>query len=369
MTDPRIYQIALTMINGIGDILARHLLETVGEAEAVFQESTAALVRIPGISHSLASEIKRPEVLRRAEQELAFIEKNQIRLYFISAPSYPFRLKECADAPILFYFKGNADLNAPRILSIVGTRQATEYGKSLTESFLKDLAACFPDTLILSGLAYGIDICAHRNALRYQLPTAAVLAHGLDRIYPPLHRSTAVEMLREGGLITDYPTGTIPNKPNFIKRNRIVAGLADATLVVESAEKGGSLITADIAFSYGRDVFAFPGRVNDAHSKGCLSLIRQNKAALITSADDLIAALRWDVTFTKTSLPQQAQILFPDNPLHEKLALLLRQHGEMHINQLAVELELPIHQMSSLLFELEMEGRVRILPGDRYQWI
>lgn len=369
MTDPRIYQIALTMINGIGDVLARHLLETTGEAEAVFKESTAALSRIPGISHSLASEIKRPEVLTRAEQELAFIEKNHIRLYFISDTSYPFRLKECSDAPLLFYFKGNADLNAPRILSIVGTRQATEYGKSLTESLIKDLASYFPDTLILSGLAYGIDICAHKNALRYQLPTVAVLAHGLDRIYPFLHRSTAVEMLREGGLVTDFPTGTIPNKPNFIRRNRIVAGLADATLVVESAEKGGSLITADIAFSYGRDVFAFPGRVNDVHSKGCLSLIRQNKAGLITSADDLITALRWDVTFAQAALPKQSQILFPDNPLQEKLTLLLRQHGEMHINQLAIELGLPVHQMSSLLFELEMDGRVRILPGDRYQWI
>lgn len=369
MTDPRIYQIGLTMINGIGDVLARHLLETVGNAETIFKESSAALQKIPGISASLASEIQRPQVLLRAEQELTFIEKNRISLYFFSNPDYPARLKECSDAPILFYFKGNVDLNAARILSIVGTRKATEYGKGLTESFIKDLAAYFPDTLIVSGLAYGVDICAHRNALKYHLPTVAVLAHGLDRIYPPLHRPTAVEMVQHGGLLTDFPTGTIPNKPNFIKRNRIVAGLSDATLVVESAEKGGSLITADIAFSYGRDVFAFPGRVRDANSKGCHLLIRQNKAGLVTSADDLITALCWDVNTPAISLPRQAQILFPDHPQNEKLMALLREHGEMYVNQLALELDLPVYQVSSLLFELEMAGLIRGLPGDRYQWV
>lgn len=369
MTDSRIYQIGLTMINGIGDVLARHLLETVGNAEMIFTERSAALQKIPGISGSLAAEIKRPEVLLRAEQELAFAEKNRVRLYFFSEADYPARLKECPDAPILFYLKGNADLNAPRILSIVGTRKATDYGKGLTESFIKELAASFPDTLIVSGLAYGIDICAHRNALKFDLPTVAVLAHGLDRIYPPLHRPTAVEMVQQGGLLTDFPTGTIPNKPNFIKRNRIVAGLSDATLVVESAEKGGSLITADIAFSYGRDVFAFPGRVRDLNSKGCHWLIRQNKAALITSADDLIAALCWDVNAPALSLPQQAEILFPDHPQNEKLMALLREHGEIHINQLAVEMDLPVHQVLSLLFELEMDGQIRGLPGDRYKLV
>lgn len=369
MTDLRIYQIGLTMINGIGDVLARHLLDTVGDTETVFRERPAALQKIPGITGSLAAEIKRPEVLLRAEQELAFIEKNRIRVYFFSEPDYPARLKECPDAPLLFYFKGNADLNAPRILSIVGTRKATDYGKGLTESFLKELAAYFPDTLIVSGLAYGIDICAHRHALKCHLPTVAVLAHGLDRIYPPLHRPTAVEMVQQGGLLTDFPQGTIPNKSNFIKRNRIVAGLSDATLVIESAEKGGSLITADIAFSYGRDVFAFPGRVYDPHSKGCHLLIRQNKAALITSADDLIRALCWDVNAPDIRLPQQTQILFPEHPQHEQLTRLLRENGEMHINQLACELNLPVHQVSSLLFELEMEGRVRVFPGDRYRLI
>lgn len=369
MTDPRIYQIGLTMINGIGDVLARHLLDTVGDAETIFRESPSALQKIPGISVSLAAEIKRPQVLLRAEQELVFTEKNRIRFYFFSDPDYPARLKECSDAPILFYFKGNADLNAPRILSIVGTRKATDYGKSLTESFIKELANCFPDTLIVSGLAYGVDICAHRCALKYHLPTVAVLAHGLDRIYPPLHRPTAVEMVQQGGLLTDFPTGTIPNKPNFIKRNRIVAGLSDATLVVESAEKGGSLITADIAFSYGRDVFAFPGRVHDLHSKGCHLLIRQNKAALITSADDLITALCWDVNLPNIPLPQQTQILFPGHPQNEKLTAVLRENGEMHINQLAFKLGLPVHQVSSLLFQLEMDRVIRAFPGDRYKLI
>lgn len=369
MTDSRIYQIGLTMINGIGDVLARHLLDTVGDAEAIFNETPAALQKIPGISYTLAAEIKRPEVLLRAEKELAFVDKNHIRSYYFADPDYPARLKECPDAPILFYFKGNANLNASHILSIVGTRKATDYGKSVTERFIKELAAYLPDTLIISGLAYGIDVCAHRNALHYHLPTVAVLAHGLDRIYPPLHRPTAVEMLREGGLLTDFPTGTIPNKSNFIRRNRIVAGLADATLVIESAEKGGSLVTADIAFSYGRDVFAFPGRIYDANSKGCHLLIRQNKAALVTSADDLISALCWDVNISQAPVPRQTQIRFPHHPQHQRLIALLQENGEMHINQLAVELNLPVHQVSSLLFELEMDGLIRGLRGDRYQFI
>lgn len=211
--------------------------------------------------------------------------------------------------PYTFYYKGTADLDAVRIISIVGTRHATEYGRAVTEELVQTLSLSFPDLLIVSGLAYGIDVCAHRSALRTGLPTVGVLAHGLDRIYPPAHRSTAVEMLqRGGGLLSDFPSGTEPDKPNFVKRNRIVAGLADATIVIESAEKGGSLITADIAFSYGRDVYAFPGRVSDLHSKGCNALIRQNKAGLITSATDLISALCWDVEKKAAPVPVQAEL-------------------------------------------------------------
>ncbi|MEG1545542.1 MAG: DNA-processing protein DprA, partial [Tannerellaceae bacterium] len=293
MESQLIYQIGLTKINGVGDITARQLLLSLGDAEAVFTEKNRLLEKIPNIGTKTITAIKDPQVLVEAEKELAFIEKNHIRTYFLADDNYPKRLRECADAPILFYFKGQTDLNAQRIVSIVGTRSITDYGRSLTETLLKDLAASFPDMLIVSGLAYGVDICAHRNALKQGLPTVGVLAHGLDRIYPPSHRGTAVEMLQQGGLLTEFTSGTMPDRPNFVMRNRIVAGLADATIVVESAEKGGSLITADIAFSYARDVFTFPGRTTDVHSRGCNALIQQNKAALITSAADLMRALRW----------------------------------------------------------------------------
>ena len=370
MTDKRIYQIGLTMINGVGDILARQLLQSQGDAEAVFTEKRQNLEKIPGIGSLTAAEIKRPEVLLQAEKELAFVEKNHIPCYYLTEEAYPKRLRECTDAPILFYYKGTADLNASRIISIVGTRHATEYGRAVTEELIQTLSASFPDLLVVSGLAYGIDVCAHRSALKAGLPTIGVLAHGLDRIYPPAHRSTAVEMLQKGGLLSDFPSGTEPDKPNFVKRNRIVAGLADATLVVESAEKGGSLITADIAFSYGRDVYAFPGRVNDIHSKGCNALIQQNKAGLITSAADLISALCWDVEKKAAPAPVQSELFFGEEESRTgAITTLLREKGEMHIDQLAKSLDQPVRELFPLLFELEMNGRIRTLPGNIYKLV
>ncbi|WP_102407417.1 DNA-processing protein DprA [Parabacteroides bouchesdurhonensis] len=366
MTDKLIYQIGLTMINGIGDILARHLLEMFGDAEAIFSEKKQTLEKVSGIGSILAAEIKRANVLQRAEQELDFIEKNNIVPYFLTDKEYPERLRQCPDAPVLFYFKGNGDLNAKYIISIVGTRHSTGYGQELTEQLIDGLAAVLPDVLIVSGLAYGIDICAHKNALKNQLSTVAVLAHGLDRIYPPLHRNTAVEMLSNGGLLTDFPSQTDPDKPNFIKRNRIVAGLADATVVIESADKGGSLITADIAFSYGRDVYTFPGRIADPYSKGCNQLIKQNKAGLITSANDLISAMRWDITPQKAPMAVQAELFFPENEKHTNIQSLLYSEKELHINQLALLLDMPVQELSGILFELEMNGIVKVMPGNIY---
>lgn len=367
MTEKQIYQVGLTMINGVGDILAHQLLQEIGDAEAIFREKQSALEKVAGIGSVTAAEIKRPDVLRRAEKEVAFAEKNQITICFLTEPNYPARLKECPDAPVLFYFKGNACLNAAHVISIVGTRQASDYGQELTRKLINDLAVRFPDLLVVSGLAYGIDICAHRHALHAQLPTVGVLAHGLDRIYPPVHRNVAVEMLANGGLLTDFPSGTNPDRANFIKRNRIVAGLSDTTLVIESAEKGGSLITADIAFSYGRDVYAFPGRVNDVHSKGCNDLIRRNKAGLITSADDLISAMRWDVEEKTKQLPQQLQLLFPENEEKQRVVSFLSKRHELHVNELALEMGLPVQQLSTLLFEMEMDGVVRAMPGNKYK--
>jgi DNA processing protein len=266
----------------------------------------------------------------------------------------------------VFYFKGDTDLNAPRILSIVGTRNATDYGRELTALLIKDLAETFPDLLIVSGLAYGIDVCAHRSALKNGLPTVGVLAHGLDRIYPATHRNTAVEMLKQGGLLTDFVSGTNPDRENFLQRNRLIAGLSDATIVVESADRGGALVTADIAFSYGREVYTFPGRVLDERSKGCNRLIQTNKAGLITSARDLILSLCWD-TDAVINMPKQARLPFKDEkPEHPVLAILFEK-GEVQINELAAMMQLPSHQLSPILFELEMAGQVKALPGGVYK--
>lgn len=364
-----LYQIALTMINGVGSILARQLLETMGSAEAVFTEKQRLLEKVPGIGTTLAAEIKRPDVLSRAEQELLFAEKNRIRCLFLDDPAYPGRLRECHDAPLVLYYKGAADLNARHIISIVGTRKASSYGRWLTEKLLSDLAVRFPDCLVISGLAYGIDICAHRNALEQHLPTVGVLAHGLDRIYPPVHRNTAVQMLETGGLLTDFPSGTNPDRANFLKRNRIIAGLSEATIVVESAEKGGSLVTADLAISYSRDVYTFPGRITDPYSRGCHELIRRNKAGLIASADDLIQALGWDICYTQQKEARQTCLSFALDERQEQVVQALKVLEDTHINALALHLSWPVQVVSSVLFELELNGWVKALPGNLYQLI
>ncbi|MDR3260934.1 MAG: DNA-processing protein DprA [Tannerella sp.] len=366
--DKRIYLIALTLMKGVGDVLTRHLLQYFGEAEAVFSVKKQLLEKTPGIGEFTAAKIveSRIDALKRAEQELSFIEKNKIRLYSILEEDYPTRLRECPDAPVVFYFKGDTDLNPSRILSIVGTRNVTDYGRELTNLLIKDLSETFPDLLIVSGLAYGIDVCAHRDALKNGLPTVGVLAHGLDRIYPAAHRNTAVEMLKRGGLLTDFVSGTNPNRENFLKRNRLIAGLSDATVVVESADRGGALVTADIAFSYGREVYTFPGRVSDERSKGCNRLIQTNKAGLITSSRDLILSLCWD-TDAVIHTPKQAKLPFKDEkPEHPVLALLFDK-GEVQINELAAAMQLPVHQLSPILFELEMAGQVKVLPGGVYK--
>ena len=367
MTDERIYQIGLTMIHGVGDTIARQLLQACGSAEAVFREKKQLLEQIPHIGSALSEAIQQPDVLKRAEQELLFAEKNHIRIFYWEDPDYPARLKECDDAPLLFYFKGNANLDAALVLSIVGTRQATSYGRDCVEEILRELSRRFPDLLVVSGLAYGIDICAHQQSLQCKLPTVGVLAHGLDRIYPSVHRSIAIQMLQQGGLLTDFPTGTEPDKPNFVRRNRIIAGLADATLVAESSDRGGSLITADLAFSYGRDVFAIPGRATDRHSRGCNKLIQQNKAALVTSAEDLILAMRWDVQEKPTQLPKQTQLLFPEQEEKQQILDFLAVRKEAHINELALALALPVQQLNAILFEMELDGILKSMPGNRYK--
>jgi DNA processing protein len=365
--DERLYQIGMTMINGVGGVIARQLIGAFGSAEAVFKENQRTLEKLPGIGKTISSEIKSVDVMRKAEKEYNFVIKNGIDTYFYTDESYPHRLRECQDAPLILYFKGKTDLNPQRCVSIVGTRNSTDYGHSLIMELLSEVSKVIPNLLVISGLAYGIDIRAHREALRNSLPTAAVLAHGLDRIYPHVHRQTAVDMLKDGGLLTDFPSGTNPDRPNFIRRNRIVAGLSDATIVVESAAKGGSLITADIAFSYSRDVFAYPGRVTDQYSAGCNRIIKENKAGLITCAADFIKAMGWEVSENKK--PIQQTIVFDDDLDEAERAIIsiMQSEPEVHVNQLARDSGCSVQDISVKMFELEMKGLIRSLPGNKYK--
>ena len=363
-----IYKIGLTLVKGVGDVIAKQLIKAVdNNIEQLFREKKQLLERLPGISSRIVSSLQDPEVLRRAEQELKFIQKNRIRMLFINDADYPQRLRDCIDSPVLLYYKGNADLNTQRIISIVGTRHATEYGRNIIEQIVSGLAAFYPDLLVVSGLAYGIDIIAHREALNFGLNSIGVLAHGLDRIYPSQHRNTAINMIENGGLLTEFISGTNPDRQNFVMRNRIVAGMSDGTLVVESAIKGGALITSDLAFGYGRDVLAIPGRHSDVYSQGCNKIIKENKAALVESAEDIVKALCWDaVTPTKQKAPVQTQ-LFSDLTEQEQVVYDILRINELQLNLLSIQCDMPIHRLTSLLFEMEMKGIVRCLPGGIYK--
>jgi DNA processing protein len=307
--------------------------------------------------------------MKRAEAELKYMEDHGIRALTLTDDDYPQRLSDCPDAPIILYYKGNADLNQSRIVSIVGTRHCTTYGQDIIRHFIEDLHRYCPQVLVVSGLAYGVDIHAHREALANGYPTVGVLAHGLDQIYPYRHRDTAAEMLCQGGLLTEFMTQTNADKPNFVRRNRIVAGMADATIVVESAAKGGGLITAEIAQSYSRSVFAFPGHVFAEYSKGCNNLIRDNGAALITCADDFVKAMGWqDEARLQQALSDGIERnLFPDlTPEEQAIVSLLQQTNDLQLNVISVKTSIPIGQLTALLFQLEMKGVVKPLAGGMY---
>lgn len=368
MKDEQIYTLALTRIPGLGLVGAYNLVRTLGSASAVFQHRKNLKELIPEVSDKLIQALDCPEAFRRAEEELKYTEKNQIQCITLNEAAYPSRLRECEDAPLALFYRGNAPLNALRIVSIVGTRHATAYGADLCLSFIEELKEQCPDVLIVSGLAYGIDIHAHRAALQNGFPTIGVLAHGLDRIYPAAHRKTAIDMMNHGGLLTEFMSGTNPDRQNFVKRNRIVAGMSDATIVVESAVKGGALITAELAESYHRDCFAFPGRTKDLYSAGCNELIKNNRASLILSAEDFVNAMGWNLSSTPSSKTIQRE-LFPELNEEEKniVQVLQRNPDGIQINILVVETNIPINRMSALLFELEMKGVVRALAGGVYR--
>lgn len=362
--------IALTRINYFSLAGMLELYRRLGSATAVMDHRANIRDVLPDATQRLVDALKDvSEPLRRAEAELEYDEAHGIIPLAMNDTRYPSRLRECDDAPLMLFYKGNADLNRARVLSIVGTRHCTSYGQDLIRRFCDDLRQICTDVLIISGLAYGVDICAHRNALRSGFDTAAVLAHGLDTIYPSSHRDTAREMLTRGGLITEFLTGTNADKVNFVRRNRIVAGMADATLLVESASRGGGLITTGIAQSYGRDVFAFPGAIGMTYSEGCNNLIRDNGAALITCAADLAAAMTWDNDSALRDARQQGieRQLFPELTDDEQLIVsTLAKTNDMQINMLAVRTGIPVQRMSALLFSLEMKGVVRMYAGGTY---
>lgn len=361
--------LALSRVQTSQLVHLRRLVEITGSAKEIFDNIANLDDIIPGATPQLKSALTNSSIIALAEKEMEFIEKNNIKLHLITDSGYPYRLKECSDAPLVLYSMSNTDLNARHIVSIVGTRHATEYGKRVCENFVTELAQLVPGTLVVSGLAYGIDICAHRAALNAGLPTVGVLAHGLDRIYPGAHRTTAKQMIENGGLLTEFMSGTDSLPAYFVQRNRIVAGLADATVVIESAAKGGSLITASLAQSYSRDCFAFPGRVYDQYSQGCNELVTQNKAALITSVHDFVAAMNWEVAKRRKSADKLQTELFPELTEQEAAIMKLLKANEdgMQINQMVVELNTPINLLLSQLFEMEMKGLVKAVAGGCYR--
>lgn len=345
---------------------ARNLMEFMGDEEEIFKGSISKLEAIPRISKRLISEIRNPEVLRKAEKELEFVIKNNLHLIFYTDEKYPQRLNNCVDAPILMYAKGDVDFNREKVISIVGTRNSTRYGNDFSREFIKELSLKFPDVQIISGLAYGIDICAHRAALENGLSTVAVLGHGLDRIYPYVHRQTAIEITKNGALLTEYPSETNPDGHNFVRRNRIVAGMADATIVMESGTKGGSLITADIANSYFREVFALPGRIHDKMSYGCNKLISENKALLLQNTENFISQMGWEMDERKI-LPRQTELFHDLTPDEEKVYEILKKDSPKQLNNLSIELNVPLTELLMTLLELEMKNIVTALPGGMYK--
>ena len=365
-----IYTMALTRVPRVNTAAQHRLMEEAGSASAVFDHRHHIRDFYPEASDKLSAALQEMEVqVARAEEELEFTRKHHIKCLCYHDTDYPSRLRECDDAPLLLYYKGNADLNRTHVINMVGTRHCTEYGKDICRRFVAELANLGPDVLVVSGLAYGIDIHSHRAALDNAVDTVGVLAHGLDQIYPRLHRDPAVQMTSQGGLLTEFMSRTNADKVNFVRRNRIVAGMADATIVVESAEKGGALITADIAMSYHRDVFAFPGRVGDPYSQGCNRLIRDSKAALLQNAQEFMEAMGWQPRSSENQKDKGIQgELFPDLCEEEqRIVDCLRQSECLQINTLAVATNLPVHKLSAFLFNLEMKGIVKLLSGGMYR--
>lgn len=363
MNNELLYQVALTRVPNIGDVRARSLIQAIGDASAVFKKTKTQLQKIDGMGSVAASAIKAFNDFDSCEKEVAFIEKYHISPLFITDAAYPRRLLNCYDSPVLLYFRGNADLNADKIVSVVGTRTHSDYGKQVCEDLVATLAS--RGVLIVSGLAHGIDTIAHKAALKHNTPTVGVLAHGLDRMYPSQNKALAKEMIQAGGLLTDFTSDTNPDRQNFPKRNRIVAGICDALVVIETGIKGGSLITAELANGYNKDVFAVPGKTTDKKSEGCNYLIKNNKASLITNAADIIQLMNWGEPIKPATTQKK---LFLELTAEERKITQLLEAGEAcHIDQLFLQSGLNAGTMAATLLQLEMQGILLSLPGKMYK--
>ena len=359
-----LYELALALAPGIGPRIAGELLAHFGTAQEVMRATAKQLMCVPGMGAVRVKALKHADLMRHAEKEMAFAARHAIRCLFIGDHNYPSRLQHCSDAPLMLFYRGNADLNAAKIIAIVGTRKHTDYGEQLCTALVEGLGS-YGDAVVVSGLAYGIDAVAHKTCVGSGLPTVGVLAHGLDRIYPPAHRRLAREMLAGGGLLTEFPSGTGPDKVNFPVRNRIVAGMSDITVVVESGLKGGAVITAYLASGYNREVAAFPGRVHDEASRGCNMLIRASVAAMITGAEDLAALMGWTPPAPRQA-PPALQALTPEE---QAILQCLAGKDQVHADTLLTGTSLDTTQLAAGLLRLELQGIIRALPGRYYKII
>jgi DNA processing protein len=359
------YLLALQRVEGVGDIMAKKLLTHCGSAEAVFATKTVKLAAIDGVGSILLKSLKNKSVFEKANKELEFVKSNDINVVSFQDENYPDRLKHCIDGPLLLFTSGNIDLKNRRIISIVGTRQITSYGMEFCRKLIEDLAPL--DPIIVSGFAYGVDIVAHQLAMEHKLQTIGVVAHGLNQIYPKSHKKYVAKVEENGGFMTEFWSSSNPDKENFVRRNRIVAGISEATIVIESADRGGSLITANMANDYNRDVFAVPGRVTDKYSQGCNNLIKTQKANVLTSAADLIYILNWDIQ--KESRPVQKQLFVTLEDDEQKVYDYLLKTGKELMDIIALRCDFPIYKISGMLLNMELKGVVRPLPGKLFEAI
>ncbi|HEY6142793.1 MAG TPA: DNA-processing protein DprA, partial [Flavobacterium sp.] len=357
--------LALQQVEGVGDIVAKKLITHCGNATEVFKAKSSQLAAIDGIGSVLLQKLKDKTVFERAEQELQFIKSNEIDVSYFQDENYPERLKQCIDGPVLLFTSGNIDLKNKKTISIVGTRQITSYGMEFCRKLIEDLAPL--DPVIISGFAYGVDIFAHQLAMEHNLQTIGVVAHGLNQIYPKNHKKYVAKVEENGGFMTEFWSSSNPEKENFVRRNRIVAGMSEATIVIESAERGGSLITANIASDYNRDVFAVPGRTTDKYSQGCNDLIKTQKAHVLTSAADLIYMLNWEIE-TKVK-PVQKQLFVTLEEEEQKIYDYLLKNGKELLDIIALRCDFPIYKISGMLLNMELKGVIRPLPGKLFEAI